>query len=208
MSTDLPRATQPTDDTPVSETGDESPAHVEDYAARLATDYQKINLGCGDDLRDDHLNVDIREEPGMDMAWNLEDTPWPWPDNSFECALVDNVLEHIAVRDRTSFLEECHRILQPGGELVLRLPVPEVGVGWDETHHPIPSWKLLEHPRWQSRWNVEDYEGKRVGAGRVLPERVARLASRQWLRCVDEVTVHARATRQQTMADCNHRDRL
>lgn len=183
-------------------------SNKEAYAADIASEYDRINLGCGDDIRDDHFNVDIRETDDMDMAWNLEDTPWPWPDNSFDRALVDNVLEHIHVRQRTAFITECHRILRPGGTLVLRLPVPEVGVGWDETHHPIPSWKVLEHPRWRDHWRVDDYHGKRVGAGRLLPERWARLASRQGLRCVDEVTVTARPRPVREIEDCNHRRKL
>ena len=167
-------------------------SHVEEYAAQLASEHDKINLGCGTDLRAGWLNVDILEVEGMDFAWNLEDTPWPWPGDSFEVALMDNVLEHIQVRERTAVLREVSRILEPGGILVLRLPVPEAGVGWDETHYAIPSWRVLEHPRWRETWDVQSYEGKRVGLGRLLPEQYARLASRQWIRCVDEVTVRAR----------------
>jgi hypothetical protein len=28
------------------------------------------------------VNIDIYEAPGVDLTWDLESLPWPWPDNS------------------------------------------------------------------------------------------------------------------------------
>lgn len=152
-----------------------------------------INLGCGDDYREGWLNVDIDPTSRADRVVDLEDTPWPLPSDHFEHALVDNVFEHIAPRKRGAFIQECHRILAPDGILVMRLPVPDIGVGWDDTHHPIPSWRWPLHPRWRDHWDVEGIEGSRVGVGRALPEVLARFATRHWLiRGVDQVEVRCR----------------
>ncbi|MFC7045596.1 methyltransferase domain-containing protein [Halobacteriaceae archaeon GCM10025711] len=154
----------------------------------------RVNLGCGDDYRDGWLNVDVDDRHDVDVVHDLEETPWRWGDSQFGHVLMDNVLEHIAVEHRTAVLEECHRILEPGGTLTLRLPVPEVGAGWDETHHAVPHWRVLCHPRWRDRWAVDRIAGSKVGPGRLFPEPLARLATRFWVfRGMDEVTVTARA---------------
>ena len=44
----------------------------------------------------------------------------PFTDESFDLALMDDVLEH--VRDPEQVLRECHRVLRPGGLLVARFP--------------------------------------------------------------------------------------
>jgi SAM-dependent methyltransferase len=52
--------------------------------------------------------------PG-DMA-----APLPFPDGSFEYVLNSEGIEHLT--DQYSFLEECFRVLRPGGQLVLTTP--------------------------------------------------------------------------------------
>ncbi len=159
---------------------------------QMAPAASKINLGCGDDYREDWHNVDIQGD-AADQRLDLEATPWPWPDDSFETALVDNVFEHITPRRRGDFLDECQRILKPGGEMIMRLPVPEVGVGWDTTHQPIPSWRWPFHSRWADKWEVVSMDGSCVGPGQFVPERIARLATRFWLfRGVDQVEIVVR----------------
>ncbi len=50
---------------------------------QMAPAASKINLGCGDDYREDWHNVDIQGD-AADQRLDLEATPWPWPDDSFE----------------------------------------------------------------------------------------------------------------------------
>lgn len=81
----------------------------------------RLNLGCGDDTRDGWWNVDALDAPGVDEIHNLEETPWPWPDEHFETILASHVFEHLT--DVKVALRECERLLVPGGQLMVIWPV-------------------------------------------------------------------------------------
>lgn len=161
---------------------------AEDVTVRAgSSDGLKLNLGCGDDIRSGWTNVDIAPRDGA-VEMDLEETPWPWSDGSAKVILMDNVFEHLRPGTRPAVLEECHRVLSPDGALIMRLPVPDIGGGWDVTHQQIPSWRWPLHPRYTSRWRVLDMTASRVGPGRALPESLARLLTRFWIvRAIDEV---------------------
>lgn len=52
---------------------------------------------------------------------NVEKDPFPWADNSFDCVLFCEVIEHL-LSDPMFALLEIHRVLKPGGSLVLTTP--------------------------------------------------------------------------------------
>lgn len=54
---------------------------------------------------------------------------FPLPDGAFDAVLCSQVLEHVFTPER--FLGEIHRVLRPGGELVLAVPFL-----WDEHEQP------------------------------------------------------------------------
>lgn len=76
----------------------------------------KLNLGCGFRPRPDYINVDItKHSPHVDEIWDLRVFPWPWADNSVEHIWFKDVLEHLP--DVIGTINECWRVLQPGGSL-------------------------------------------------------------------------------------------
>lgn len=88
------------------------------------TCHVKINLGCGLDKRPGYINVDIRKEVDPDLVWDMERTPYPFPDESAEEILMKDSLEHVSWRKVEDVIRECHRILKRGG--VLRIQVPDL----------------------------------------------------------------------------------
>lgn len=74
---------------------------------------KKVNLGCGGNILDGFENRDA----DVDIS-----KPLPWDDNSVDFILIEHVWEHISGPDALRCLDECYRILKPGG--VLRLCVP------------------------------------------------------------------------------------
>jgi 2-polyprenyl-3-methyl-5-hydroxy-6-metoxy-1,4-benzoquinol methylase len=61
-------------------------------------------------------------QEGVELVeWDLERVPYPLPDASFDVAVMTEVLEHLREYPARS-LAEIHRILRPGGLLVLTTP--------------------------------------------------------------------------------------
>lgn len=95
-----------------------------------------LNLGCGNKPIVGAINHDrIIHRPDIDIAWDLNDLPWPWADNSFDLIVALAVLEHLRINLIES-VNECWRILRPGGELYIKLPYWDSEVSYiDPTHY-------------------------------------------------------------------------
>lgn len=74
---------------------------------------KKIQFGCGGNRLDGWENYDYE----VDIS-----NPLPFTDESANAILAEHVLEHINIHQAWNFIEECYRILAPGG--ILRLAVP------------------------------------------------------------------------------------
>jgi SAM-dependent methyltransferase len=95
----------------------------------------------------------LAEVPGADVRRG-DVTKLPWPDGSFDRVLSGDVIEHLDPADGVAMLREAHRVLAPGGRLVvhtapnllfLRLawPVarwPLVAAGHGESVRRLESW--------------------------------------------------------------------
>lgn len=80
----------------------------------------KLNLGCGQDHRVGYTNVDFVKP--CDQLVDLSNVPWPWADGSVEEILMLDFLEHFPYRATEKILQECWRILQPGGHMEVQVP--------------------------------------------------------------------------------------
>ena len=59
------------------------------------SEQQKLNLGCGNDIRDGWINLDSAKLPGVNIVHDLEDLPLPFGDENFDYVLCQDVLEHV-----------------------------------------------------------------------------------------------------------------
>lgn len=82
----------------------------------------KLNLGCGDDVREGFLNVDFRQTHPNVIISDLSRRPWPFEDESAAVILMLDFLEHHPYRDTAGILLECYRVLQPNGVVVIQVP--------------------------------------------------------------------------------------
>lgn len=102
------------------------------------TEKHKLNLGAGKDIRPDYVNHDIASIEGIDEVHDLNDLPWPWPDDRFSEIEAIDVLEHLD--NFFPVMEEIHRVLKPKG--VIRIKVPY----WNSAYfHIDPTHKQSIH---------------------------------------------------------------
>lgn len=101
----------------------------------------KINLGSGSEPKEGWVNVDWVDAPKVDATHNLTEFPWPFPNGSASEIYARDVLEHMPLFNQkqesvpVKFIEEAHRILQPGGKLFLSVPHWQSKNCWiDPTH--------------------------------------------------------------------------
>lgn len=90
-----------------------------------------LHLGCGDDYHEHALNVDVNSESAADVVADITNTPWEFAeDGEFVRIEAHHVLEHLP--DRAAFFDEAARVLRPGGELVVTLPLGRNAVTDDD----------------------------------------------------------------------------
>lgn len=80
---------------------------------------KKLNIGCGKDLRDGYINIDIVDYGG-NVVHDLNKVPYPFEDNTFDEILASHVMEHL--NNFNSTVTELHRILKPNGILTVYAP--------------------------------------------------------------------------------------
>lgn len=82
-----------------------------------------LNLGCGSKFHEAWYNVDmVSHTPQVIQANLLKGIPFP--EHFFEVIYHSQVLEHIPKEKAPDFLNECFRVLKPGG--TIRVVVPDL----------------------------------------------------------------------------------
>lgn len=83
---------------------------------------KRLNIGCGMDIKPGWVNLDLHQRPGVDVVWNIADTPLPFADEEFDFIKAWHVLEHVYHDQYIAAMLELHRILKKGGVLSIRVP--------------------------------------------------------------------------------------
>jgi len=82
---------------------------------------KKLNLGCGKDIKEGYINLDVGDLEGVDVKHNLTKFPYPFPENNFHEILSLGTLELINA-DFIKIMEELHRICKDGAIIKIRSP--------------------------------------------------------------------------------------
>jgi hypothetical protein len=98
----------------------------------------KLELGCGNKPTEGYTHHDKwKHDYFVDVAWDLQQIPWPLEDGSLDEILATDVFEHLKM-DVQVWLDECHRLLRQGGILNMRLPAWDNHYSYrDPTHYRV-----------------------------------------------------------------------
>lgn len=98
-----------------------------------------LDIGCGKKpykhffVYEKYVGMDIEQSghshKNEDIDVYYDGRTFPFPDESFDCALSSQVFEHVFYPD--GFIKEINRILKPNGMLLLTVPFV-----WDEHEQP------------------------------------------------------------------------
>jgi ubiquinone/menaquinone biosynthesis C-methylase UbiE len=80
----------------------------------------KLNLGCGKDIKDGYINLDVRYIKGVYILCDLNSLPYPFKNDVFDEIYCNNILEHL--NDVVETMEELHRICKSGARIVIKVP--------------------------------------------------------------------------------------
>lgn len=119
----------------------------------IPPDSTVLDLGCGWGEFINHIRagtkygMDLNPEGHQRLAGDVEflnqdcSKPWALPDSSLDCVFTSNFFEHLRTKDdlrRT--VQEAHRCLKPGGQLICMGPNVRYLAGeyWDFWDHYLP----------------------------------------------------------------------
>jgi len=95
-----------------------------------------LHLGCGRDIIEGWINLDLVPGEGVDIVVNLDDcehTPLPLEDNSIDRFLGSHLLEHI--KNPLPMMDELYRVAKPDAELVFKLPYGSSDDAFEDPTH-------------------------------------------------------------------------
>ena len=97
----------------------------------------KYNLGCGAQKPEGYVNVDNSPDCNPDLLVDLEQTPWPFEDNSADEIVLSHVLEHLG-QNTDNFrmiIQELYRMSKPDAKIVIAVPDPSHDNFWGDPTH-------------------------------------------------------------------------
>lgn len=97
-------------------------------------DVRRLHLGSSNNFMKGWLNSDLMPHNGFDSNANayiyLNATkPFPLEDNTFDYVFSEHMIEHISYPEGGMMLQECYRVLRPGGKIRIATPDLEVILG-------------------------------------------------------------------------------
>jgi len=125
-----------------------------------------VDLGCGQvkatvDFFKDNLQITptkvigvdiVKCDEGVDIVHNLTEFPYPFEDNSVDAIHASHFVEHLDGTERMKFMDECYRILKPGGKMRLIHPYYKSVRAVQDPTHKWPPISENSYFYWDKKW--------------------------------------------------------
>lgn len=100
----------------------------------------RLDLGCGEQKQPGFVGIDMEAYEGVDIVHDLEEFPFPLPDECVILATASHLLEHINPHKGVfiNFMNEVWRIMKPGGEFAFVVPYAGSPGYWQDPTHVNP----------------------------------------------------------------------
>lgn len=166
----------------------------------------KLNLGCGRNILEGWINLDIVPLDGVDVVADLDNcrnNKLPFEDNSMDEIVANHVIEHI--NNPLDLMEELHRISKPNAKAIFRCPYGSSDDAYEDPTHVkqyyINSFSYFSQPTyWRADYGYRgDWEvlrvilivNKNVGVNRTANEILNEINKQRNI--VNEMIVELRA---------------
>ncbi|HSX45365.1 MAG TPA: hypothetical protein VLF39_04665 [Candidatus Saccharimonadales bacterium] len=120
---------------PIAHQTEELPEHI----SKIIKEYSgiKLDIGCGKNKQPGFVGIDYRDWGEVDIVQDLEQTPWPLPDDCVMTAVASHVLEHINPHGGIflNVMDEIWRIVKPGGQFAFVVPYAGSQGYWQDPTH-------------------------------------------------------------------------
>lgn len=93
----------------------------------------RLDIACGQNKTEGFFGVDVARSEGVDLVYDLEKFPWPFPDNSVDEVICSHYIEH--TKDLISFMNELYRILKSGARATINAPYYNSMRAWQDPTH-------------------------------------------------------------------------
>lgn len=93
----------------------------------------KLDLGCGAHKRAGYIGIDKVALPGVDIVRDVRE-PLPFRDGMVDYIVADNLMEHIGA-DFIRVMNDCHRMLRPGGRMLVVTPGTHTEAAFSDPTH-------------------------------------------------------------------------
>jgi len=112
----------------------------------------KLNIGCGTDIREDYINLEIVGLNGVDVVHNLSEFPYPFKSNYFDEILCQSVLELIDA-NFIQIMEELYRISKNECVIEIISPAfPNMNSAQDPLTRKFMTWTTFDYFGENSYW--------------------------------------------------------
>jgi SAM-dependent methyltransferase len=94
-----------------------------------------LDIGCGESKQPNFIGMDKRLLPGVDILHDLEEFPYPLPDECCWNIVGSHIIEHIKPEYSIPFMDELWRLMKPNGKLALSTPYAGSPGYWQDPTH-------------------------------------------------------------------------